>query len=458
MNMMNSSYNNSQVTVDSITNESYVSPEMQWTILSLKKPNFMIINKTTGAVQNIPTVGEILTIINKQLFSPSSINDEHKESLKNVLHVMLEATHIASSTVSIKMAYQEADFANRNDLLTSLNAQKVAIQTTLNKVKAINQSYSSWMFGSGGPSKAQKLLAINPTQISFDNYATTISIPAHVMPSIIQLNDYKQQPDATLAANLLFKQCFIAQQQHGPNPIALNLNNPFGAANYIYNNFPKIYIKYSNSYPICDDILTLDFSQRRARLLQIRQAVQTALSIANKKSGANTGFQYLTSLFDGVVSELMRYDTYLGILCKNPNYGATADDMAQSGEWSTMSKVAAGIIVVGGALAVAHYVDPKILPNAYNATSGALQSSYSTAAGTLQSGYNATSSALQSGYSTASSSLPQTSDVMSWLSKSNSQPMYGPIAPPQPAPMYGPIAPVKLARDLNELIDMYDYR
>ena len=361
--MFNVTRNDSQVTVDSITKESYISPGAQWAVLSLHKPEFFTINKTTGAVHNMPSAEQTLSSINLELQS-SAVNDERKETMLAALQATSEATAIAISVLSIQAAYEDAAtqassaFA-REQLIKGLTNQQTNIQITQTRVKAINpKSYISWMFGSSTP---QKSSAISRETISFDENSDTISIPAHLMESIIKLNDYKQKSDVTLAANLLFKQCFIAQQQHRGDFIAINPRNPLSAENYIYNNFPNIYVKYNNTYPICEKVQALGLNAR-VPLLHIRQAIQTALSIANQKSASNLGSflpQYLTSYLDGVVSELMKYDNHMSELCKNPAYGATPTDIAQSTQWSTMSKVAAGLAVVG-TLAAAYYFQNEI--------------------------------------------------------------------------------------------------
>ena len=350
-------------TIANLTKESYVTPDMQWAVLSLNNPQNMIINATNGAVQNIPSIDELISKISKEL-SPY-LNNTQLDPYKRALYAMLEATEIASTLVAIKSAYQDPDFVNRQDLRDALQTQKDSIQNILKKANAINQSYSSWIFGVSGPAKAPKLGVIDPQKIYFFGLnSTTITIPASLMPSIIQLQDYKEHLDATTAANLLFKQCFIAQQAHQSNPIAINQENPLIAQNYVYQNFPNIYTKHLNKYPICEGILNLHPSLRRARLLHVRQAIQIALFVANKKSNFNIGSQYLTSFFDGVVSELMKYDAYVATLCKNPEYGATNADIAQGTEWSTMSKVlaAGGVIAVAvGTAAVYNYGGEKSL-------------------------------------------------------------------------------------------------
>lgn len=375
-----------EVTVDSVTEESYITPEMQWAIESLifaiqdiGIPKELAIDSKTGVPVNALPVRDILETISELMSKPA-----YQTCVKEGLHAMLEATEIALELVKLKMAYKEEAYVGRQDLIVGLNQQKDAIQTNINLLNKINpnNSYYSWIFGSGSTGKSSQSTINNLKPIPFDHKSEYILIPADRMATIIKHNDYKQKSNATDAANLLFQQCFIAQQQfRSPESIIpINPKNPFVATDYIYATFPKIYNKAYNNYPICNDILKLqDKNARRSRLLQIRQAVQTSLFIANKKSGYNAGNlfpQSVVSYLDGIVAELMRYDAYLNVLCKNPLYGMRPEDMAKADEWSTISKVAAGIIVVAGTAAAAHYAmknnDPKALQQFYDQASNAM--------------------------------------------------------------------------------------
>lgn len=358
-----------QVTVDSVTQQSVITVEDAWTLASLIDANSFPIDRITGAPLNIRPVSEVLQIVSQLMKNPTQ-----QAAAKEALHTMLEATEVALEFVKLKIAYEDEAYVGRQDLIMGLDLQKDDIQTQINRLNKMNpnNSYYSWIFGSGSTGKSPQGNANNLTPIRIDQNSSFINIPADRMATIIKHNDYKQKSNATVAANLLFQQCFIAQQQFkSENIIPINPKSPFIATDYMYANFPKIYNnKIDNLYPICSDILKLqDKNDRRSRLLQIRQAVQIALFIANKKSGYNAGNlfpQSVVSYLDGIVSELMRYDAYLNVLCKNPMYGATPRDMAKTEEWSTMSKVAAGIIIVGGIAAAVHYNDPNAIQNGIN--------------------------------------------------------------------------------------------
>lgn len=386
-----------------LTQESYISPEMQWDILSFLGKNGLTINTITGAAQDFPPMDFLLQTVNSQL--QYSMTSAQKESMKNALHAMLEATGIALFVASTEAAYQNQQFLMypniNNELSANLNAQKQAIQTAISAVQAkitVDQpaqesSYFSWFFGSSAPTPQAPLISSQTVPVNTQSHEVTI--PADLMPTIIKMNSYKEMSaDPVQAANLLFKQCFIAQQHHLKDlyrieKLRINLQSPVSATNYIFTHFPDIYNKILNSYPICQiaqnlvpsnqyrvDLkadLTNEQIQAHQLLLHIRQAIQTALYIANEKSSFNIGNlipSSVISYLDGITSELTKYDTQLSLLCKDPRYGATLDDVYQDEQWAMITKVAAGVVVTavaGGALyAYAPSIAGYVATNASN--------------------------------------------------------------------------------------------
>lgn len=376
-------YHAAMPSAQTLTKESYITPEMQWAVASLMNPQAtMNINKETGALDHAPSVESMIQNINTQLY----ISSAQKESAIKALNTMLEATEIALFKIKMKAAYHDQNYiAMFSQLTAELNNQKMAIQATLNSVKSRSAhdqasssgSYFSWIFGESSNNnqvyQPNSMTTINP------HHGSVLHIPADLAESIVKNFNFKTMPDSTQAANLLFKQCFIAQQQHEANRIPLNVNQQISANNYIYTNFPDIYSKYSNSYPICQKVqdlvvhepirnnvaLPVTEKQRQAYhlLLQIRQSVQLALDIANKKSSVNLGSYLpssLVSYLDGVVAELTKYDAYLNNLCKNPQFGATAQDVQDTAEWSTFTKVAAGVAVTAAVVGTMWYFGDNI--------------------------------------------------------------------------------------------------
>ncbi|MDP3788132.1 MAG: hypothetical protein Q8Q60_02295 [Candidatus Chromulinivorax sp.] len=332
---LNSSVNQI-ITADNLAVESLCTPEMVETVI-LANPNIisLSINRQTGEMTNLPS---IQTMMN---------NLPTTEATKTTFHTLLEATEIALFVQELNSKYDGLNFNPEFNLKVKLEQQKQNIQ---NKINAISkqQSFYSWAFGANTSTN----LNHNQTNIHIDAQAPTITIPVGFMPAIAQHNNYKtyhKTKHATEAANLLFHQIFIAQQHRFPNPIALQIHGDhMTSEHYIYHGFPSF-------YALCDSILKLNQSQRRSRLLQIRQAVQTALFVANRKSAANIGYlipQSAISYLDGVVAELLRYDNHMNTLCMDGRYGATQADIAKAPEWSTLSKVAAGVVITAAVVGV----------------------------------------------------------------------------------------------------------
>lgn len=244
----------SALTVDNLTLQSYISPKMQWAVLSLiDKPAYFEINRISGAVQGVATVGDMLSVIDMQLLR--SPDNAHKESIKQALYAMLEATDIAFAVVTIKSSHQDPVFTPLKDMLIKeLNHQKLGIQRALDKVYVVRSRdklatisllWNKWF-------KAKKTIDVTE-EIICDGALIHIKIPQKFMELIIKNNDYTQQPDATHAANLLCKQCFIALQPYnnGIAVIPLNLTSSLSTIQYIFTNFPDMYNKHSRTYPMC---------------------------------------------------------------------------------------------------------------------------------------------------------------------------------------------------------------
>ncbi|MBV8660901.1 MAG: hypothetical protein JO129_02040 [Candidatus Dependentiae bacterium] len=415
-----------------LTEESYISPEMQWAIVAFLGETKLTINKVTGAVQGIPTVASMLASINHQLEEQLPIDYAHKQAIKNALHAMLEATEIAIFVAQVEAAYHDPKFIfyqNVNtQLTTTLNDQKQAIQTALTGINAIvpfdqptpESSYFSWIWGSNTAPVLEPSIMDTSTIIRVGHKDQNITIPAKHMPMIIKNNDFKEMTDAVQAANLLFKQCFIAQQHHVKDAdriqkIQINFHGHVSATNYIFTNFPDLYDKSKNSYPICEiakklvpqnqfrDELQSDPTSEQIQahllLLHIRQSIQTALFIANKKSSVNIGYKlpaYVTSYLDRIVSQLMQCDAELSALCKDPRYGATLEDTYRDEQWATITKVAAGIAITAIAGGVVYSYAPASAAATYLAqqASALVPTSISTGLGYAQNLAVATSSAV----------------------------------------------------------------
>lgn len=384
------SFTAQQSIADRLTQESYISPEMQWDVLYFLGAKELTLDAATGNVYGIQPVSVMLQLVYQKL--EDSMTPADKESIKIALQSMLEATDIAVAVAKIEAAYKDQKFlfyqSVDGQITAELNAQKANIQkamTAINKTFVPGEASSSWSISSYLPwsvsSNGSSNAHVNKNSTLQVPLANIIKIPAELMPTIVDKNSYKNMTDQKEAANLLFKQCFIAQQHHlyedktaGLNKfraqqIKVNLQSPISATNYIFNNFPNIdqiceiaknSVARVQPRSKVQDPITFEHLQAHKLLLHIRQAIQTALYIANPKSSYN-----VTSILPdririslgGIVGQLLQYDAQLGTLCKDPRYGATTEDIYQDEQRAMITKVLAGVVitaaVVGTTVALA---------------------------------------------------------------------------------------------------------
>jgi hypothetical protein len=372
--------------VNRLIEESYISPEMQWALFSFLESSGMIIDRITGAAQNIPPINFILGKIMEPLQQQYLLKKD-QERIKNTLHSILESIDIATYVASLESAYQDQKYIlyqNVNDqVIANLTSLRQNVQTMIKKVQNIivsdapveQSSYFSWLPSFGANNKQQ--VSISGEYVVVQPNEKTVMIPAWLMPTIVKMNDYKEKPDAIQSANLLFKQCFIAQQHHLKDAyrikeLSINLEGYINANNYIFSNFPNIYDPNSQTYPICEIAKKLipkgqfrstlqslpsnEQKQAHQLLLHIRQAIQTALYIANEKSSFNVGYilpDAVKYYLGTTVSQLMLYDAQLALLCKDPQYGATEEDTYRDDQLAMITKIAAGVLVtavIGGTM------------------------------------------------------------------------------------------------------------
>ncbi|MDP3788133.1 MAG: hypothetical protein Q8Q60_02300 [Candidatus Chromulinivorax sp.] len=372
-----------------LTEESYISPELQRDLLGCFGKKDITINLITGTMQDVPSDDRMLTAITKRLNDNSYRNPimyAEKELIKNALHAILEATDIAIFVTSLEAAYRNQQYIfyqNVDALLTEkLTAQKTNIQNMLTRVNELQPSDQpqsatslfSW-FGTPPVNTTSNYLG---KPVHFSNHAETVTIPADIMDAIVKKNNYKQEPDADLAANLLFKQCFIAQQHHLKDAlwidqITLQVQSPITPDNYIFTNFPNIQRmceiaqNLTTNSPIRTDLqapMTSEQATSHRLLLHIRQAIQTAMYIANAKSNYNIGYvlpTFVVRQLGGIVNQLLVYDAQLSELCKNPMYGATEDDSYSDKNRSAITNVAAGVITLAAIAGTLYVATPAAI-------------------------------------------------------------------------------------------------
>ncbi len=386
-----------------LTQESYISPEMQWAILSFLGAKDVTINTRTGNVANIPPADALLGEVRRRL--QGSINFAAKESMKNALHAILEATDIAIFVAAVEAAHHDQKYVFYQNidaqLAIALDAQKKDILAALADLNARDvfdepvksSSYFSWFY----PTIAEMDNPGHVPSVTFNDNQETITFSKDMMEAIIKKNNYKieKKSDAKKAANTLFKQCFIAQQHHLKDAtriekLKIKFENPLKPENYFFQAFPDIdracdivksivpshQTRYNIQAPITQE-------QRIAHqlLLDIRQAIQTAMYIANDKSSYNVGYVLPTSVasyLGGIVIELTTYDAKLSMLCKEPQFGATPDDTYRDEQWSMISKIAAGTLTAAVVAGTIYFFAPAAAVSAVTSGASSLASGVSS--------------------------------------------------------------------------------
>jgi hypothetical protein len=330
--------------------KSYISPEMQYAVLALVEQSFIIAPKS-GVVQGLPTVEEIMDKIDdihqkNFLITDSSVQNLAHERMNTViteaLNATLEAINIAIFAASLQAAYQDTKNFFDNKINPKLNEQlnnyKKIVETKLQEVTP-KGSWATFWFGGFSPVHSK------PEDIK----------------QIISNNSYKNMKNDLFgkrAANLLFKQCFVAQQYLQESTIDLlksyvhlEISDPVNLLATVpdIDQFCMI-LDSAASKIINNQAKMAELAEIHQLVLRIRQAVQIAIYVANKKSSVNLGYilpASVTSVLDRVMARLLEYDKKLNAMCKDQALGASKDDFYRDQIWTNISYLAAGLAVVG---------------------------------------------------------------------------------------------------------------
>lgn len=390
---------------DLLIEQSYFSPEMQYAVTSYMNNGLFEVNVLTGKVHNIPKVTEIV----EGKLNADGVRDPYSDEVgrKNALHAALEATKTAKFLAGLNAAYAMPDnnmmFAPTlhvsltasldENLIRALDIREDNLKAALGYDNSWWQWITDWSLWI--PKSLTSMIYTTPTRtriatadtpnLTFNPYQRNpqaddiiVRIPDSVIKSIIKTNaDYKQKINTQEAANLLFKQCFIAQQTFDEDArLQVELNewplycmptkSPISATNYIFDQFEIAPRNYANTIDLlCNKITAAGFcnhnkAQLHVLLLQIRKAVQTAMFIANKDSGYNAGYKFSSGIIqylDKIIGHLSIYDNRLDALSKNPDFGGSRNDVMRSVIWNRISTIARGAAAIGviGVAAVGIY-------------------------------------------------------------------------------------------------------
>ncbi|MDP3788134.1 MAG: hypothetical protein Q8Q60_02305 [Candidatus Chromulinivorax sp.] len=366
--------------------QSYVSPETQYAILQYVNNDPFTINVITGKIQKIPSIDRII------LGKLNDNNDKEVDSFidqrgrLNALHAALESVKLAQFVAGLNVAYANPEYLkfapkiSSNYLMPPLDPNLIEFlnQREQQLIEALGNynSWGSWVWNwSWIPTSLTNMFTIlnqpdhgltahmkNKVKLNdINNAANFVAIPDKTMKEIVKHYDYKQIVDHKKAAELLWKQCFIAQQNiMGSDwPIYCSTKqSSISATHYIFDTLEIDGSQIHTLDALCNHIRqavhkeTHSPRQAHTLLLQIRKAVQTAMFIANKNSSYNIGYQLptiITQSLDKIVGELNLYDQKLNNLCQNDSLGAIKSDQART--WNAISAILTAGIALGGTVA-----------------------------------------------------------------------------------------------------------
>lgn len=357
--------------------KAYFSPEMQYTLLSyIKKP--FCLNLLTGKVGTFDEK-------NNELDNLPSIQDiidypAHNKKRITALCTALEATRIAKFIASVDIAYKNLEYAFfqpnlsssflipplEQKLLEKFNQQEKIIYEALNNTTGYSLHYAlSWLptFSINFNLFSVDHKKNHDANITYPNKLinTIVCLPEKIIEAIIFNNDYKnyKKNNSNQCANLLFKQCLIAQQSLKDDDRFFNCYDPLNQSiddignSYIFNNNLNVTNLIENlQNKLTDGQITKQTIHKN--FIEIRKAIHTAIYIANKQSNANFLYSVfpsiVTSYLDGTVKQLIKYDTIIDGYYKNEKYSGTKLNKYRDEMFTYITLIASGITIAGGLL------------------------------------------------------------------------------------------------------------
>ncbi len=302
----------------------YISLDMQDAVLSLFD-KVVIINTRTGKIAGLP---DVEAIINKSAeLSTIPIN---KNKIVRALDAAYQAVQIAIFIASTEQLYSQAYYffkpQNNSRFIAVLKNKKVNLEKI---VAQTNPNWSQYVWQSLTTNRAFAITnhetlptttpMIDQPILQADDLVLTKNDIQRLLnnTNVNNAHDYKKLGYSALQqANLLFEQCFIAQQHHiyFPEFADLHITPPtYRPARSI--TIPLI-IKYAQ------ELENRDLPILHQLLLDTRLAIQTALDIATRNS-TYIGSSLLNPIYirDPLVMQLQSYDADIATLLADPNYG-----------------------------------------------------------------------------------------------------------------------------------------
>ena len=357
---------------DILIKNSYISPEMQYAVLSLVGLSWNI-NPKTGVTYNIPTMEEIINkIINElSLITHQTHNINTNPLLKEkTIEMIVDSTKSALEAVNIAIFIDSVQRIYQDDSYLFYPTSNYNVYNILNGYK--ERLTSILQYSELRPALASQISSMSSWISSFV-WPNNPSKSDNQMDQIILQNNYKNikyDSSGIKAANLLFKQCFIAQKHYLDSASAnlgmivdLNINNP----DDLLDNVPNINEFINIAYRAAQETSSRGTASEKAQhltsihkhILNVRQAIQTALYIANANSSYNFSYipslrgllgfvpqpSYLATYLDPIVHTLSQYDKKLAEMSIDKKLGASNNDVFRNQIWTTISYIAGGLAV-----------------------------------------------------------------------------------------------------------------
>lgn len=341
--------------------QAYVTPEMQWTILSFYKRPFVIDlttrmpvlyelknnsferQVTNDPLQFMPTIEDIVDAVVLANLSPAS-KDVTVKALKTALNAVNAAIFLASVQASYDIKQQNYYFYQtaERDLIGALSkkAQKVSDALELIESQPITPegSYPFWSYNA----------------VNLDN-KNHIMLNADGIAMITEQNNFKtlleKGDNLSLyqAADLLVRQCYIAQDAYRSDRIQIQQNRVVDIYRH-YHTFTQLITRAKDKPKL---------SEKNLALKQIRQAVQTALFIAKQELNYTQ--------YNKMLPDLQTMDNQVKTWILMKEYGVTKEDQNRASMWSNLTNIAIGVGVTAAAgAAVFGYNNPKTINEMYN--------------------------------------------------------------------------------------------
>ncbi len=385
--------NLANLTADDFVAQSYISPAMQAPIFALYEKPFIVDNTTgapvllddTNSPRPWPTIDQILEQIGQD------------KNQRNAAIAVKESIGIAIENARLTFALQ-ADETN----LQAMKSQETQVMQDLAAQKQnIENVVEQQITNNADPIfNDEDITTIENEIANLDPNADVTIIRQEKIAELINTQSFENlvnQGRNDKAAQLLCKECFIAQQYNFIGPKEDFMSPLIDAAlNKLSSIVDLIRLAKHNH--------RIDKNKAHLALSAIRKAIQTALFIAQNKYGTSwyNPNRYIYGAHP-LIKELQKMDELVRQDLIQPQYGATQADLNREYYYKLATNVALGVI--GTAVVIGTVVAAKDTYDNYDIrktqVQDGLQYGYNSLTNAPQAIINTTTNAAQTVYDTA---------------------------------------------------------